>query len=581
MPETRKGSASRSRSSSKPKWAVTKSLIGVLVISLLLITGVAEMPLMPNPWPMRIVQGTLLSGWFLVLAVASYQENLLKVLLRGPNPWMVALITWHFIGIASAPDPRWAIARCLLMMLGFSIYILAGYAIPSKSLSWVCNGAIGIGVCQAFIGFAQFGQGEEAANSKIYSTFGNHESLGSFLLILIFPAIALALQADLDYRTRLISQVSAVILVGALLIARTRSAWIGLVAGILFMILIASKHGNLRFDPKRKVNIIGPGAVIAAAIAVLVAVGDLTPILDERMDTFHFLQEDTSFIDRLNQWRGAILATCERPLTGWGTGSWPIVQSLWTHTADEPFTVLRYGTGHSNLAHNVWVQTAAELGVVGLGLFVGTLVAFIQTIMTRLATVGIDRFNRALMLGAAAGIFASIIDGMGSPAHVFSSVLIQVWFWMGLGMAAVRSSLPSGQTSDGEGTKHASAWVPFAFAIVCALIPLGFGLRLKAGQKTILPPTVTIQTENVKRQDGSPGLQAVAVVKNPDGVERPSAPGIEWTMSGLTETEQTAIDLDGGGTESVVTGRMVPGVSPQLTATWRDETGRKITARYP
>lgn len=580
MPETRKTSARHSRFS-KTKRGVAKSLIGVLVICLLLITGVAEMPLVPTPWPLRIVQGTLLSAWFLVLAVASYQENLLKVLLRGPNPWMIALITWHFIGITTAPDSRWALARCMLMMLGFAFYILAGYAIPSKSLPWVCNGAIGLGVCQAFIGFAQFGQGDDATNSQVFSTFGNHESLGSFLLILIFPAIGLALQADLDYRTRLISQVSAVVLVGALLIARTRSAWIGLAGGIFFMIVIGAKTGKLRLDPKHKVNIIGPSAVIAAAIFVLVAVGDLTPLLSERMDTFHFLQEDTSFIDRLNQWRGAVLATCERPLTGWGTGSWPIVQSMWTHTGDEPFTVLRYGTGHSNLAHNVWVQTAAELGVVGLGLFVGTLVAFMQTILTSLATVGIDRFNRALMLGSVTGIFASIIDGMGSPAHVFSSVLIQLWFWMGLGMAAVRSSLPLGQTSDGEGTKHASVWVPFAFAIAFALIPLGFGLRLKAGQKTILPPIVTIQTEDVKRQDGSRGLQAVAIVKNPDGVDRSSAPGIEWKMSGLTETEQAVIDLDGGSTESVVTGKLVPGVSPQLTATWRDETGRKITARYP
>jgi O-antigen ligase len=586
MPEatSSKSSSSRSHRSSRHHQrssVIEKYLAGVLLLVVLLASGLAEMPWIPNPWPVRILQGTLLGALFIVIAVATFQERFQTMLLRGPTPWMLALTAWHFYGILNAPDSKWALARCLLILIGLSVYIIAGFGLKSDTIRWVATAAIGIGVAQSLLGFAQFGQDQSASRGAIFASFGNHESLGSFLLILIPPAIALALQPRLEFKTRLYSQAAAVVLVGALLIARTRSAWIGLVAGAIMMAVLAAKEGHIRIDRNRKHDLVGPAAVVAAGLIVFVIIGELMPLLGERATTFQFLKDDTSFIDRLNQWRGAVLATAERPFTGWGTGSWPIVQSWWTHTADEPFTVTRVGTGHSNLAHNVWVQTAAELGVTGLALYAGLFISLMHSVIQRLPEMSERNHHhrKALAMGAVCAVFASIVDGLGSPAHVFPGVLIQLWFWMGVGVGACREHEVAPEALlPVKPTMHITTGV---IAAVIGCIPLAFAFRLNQGQARIKPPTVEIVAQTIKRPDGKQGVQAIAVVTNPDGKDRTSAPGIEWSATGLTNVSQSAIDVDGGGVRSVLTGIPQPGAQPVFFAKWRDETGRIITTHNP
>jgi len=118
-------------------------------------------------------------------------------------------------------------------------------------------------------------------------------------------------------------------------------------------------------------------------------------------------------------------------------------------------------------------------------------------------------------------------------------------------------------------------------AAVIGCIPLAFAFRLNQGQARVKPPTVEIVAESVKRIDGQQGVQAVAVVTDANGKDRASAPGIEWAATGLTNVSQSAIDVDGGGVRSVLTGIPQPGVQPVLYAKWRDETGRIITAHNP
>ena len=104
---------------------------------------------------------------FIVIAVATFQERFQTMLLRGPTPWMLALTAWHFYGILNAPDSKWALARCLLILIGLSVYIIAGFGLKSDTIRWVATAAIGIGVAQSLLGFAQFGQDQSASRGAI------------------------------------------------------------------------------------------------------------------------------------------------------------------------------------------------------------------------------------------------------------------------------------------------------------------------------------------------------------------------------------------------------------------------------
>ena len=179
MPETTSSQTTSSRSKRSSRHhqrtsVIEKYLAGVLLLVVLLASGLAEMPWIPNPWPVRILQGTLLGALFIVIAVATFQERFQTMLLRGPTPWMLALTAWHFYGILNAPDSKWALARCLLILIGLSVYIIAGFGLKSDTIRWVATAAIGIGVAQSLLGFAQFGQDQSASRGAIFASFGNH-----------------------------------------------------------------------------------------------------------------------------------------------------------------------------------------------------------------------------------------------------------------------------------------------------------------------------------------------------------------------------------------------------------------------
>lgn len=88
--------------------------------------------------------------------------------------------------------------------------------------------------------------------------------------------------------------------------------------------------------------------VLIAALAIVFLPKFLTPALEERYSLQTIFASQAG--GRFPLWRAAITAFWERPLTGWGY---------------ESFSMLTGGLG-SQGAHNIYLQTLSELGMVGL-----------------------------------------------------------------------------------------------------------------------------------------------------------------------------------------------------------------------
>ena len=132
----------------------------------------------------------------------------------------------------------------------------------------------------------------------------------------------------------------------------------------------------MRLNRSNKALLIGPALIVVLAFAGLLTFSQLAPLVSQRAATLSHALDDTSLSDRLHRWRAACRMASERPVAGWGLGAWLVMQGRWTHQGDDVPEVLASGTGHSNLAHNFWVQWAAETGGVGLGLHVALVAAF-------------------------------------------------------------------------------------------------------------------------------------------------------------------------------------------------------------
>ena len=537
-PDTRRRPEPGRRSTSPAgpgRWAGDHArLIGLLAV--LLVALLAEMPWVPRPQRTFLLQAAVVGLFTGIAAAGTAEARPVRAYGRRSNGWLLGLLAWSALCALLSPYRAFAVAEGLRVLLGAGVYFAAAFVLTPREvralpLALICTGAL-----VAAGGLFQFGAGLETRTNEVTGIFGNHEQFGSFLALLFPPALALALDTNADKR-RLLAQGAALMLGAALLLARTRSAWAGAAAGCVLLSLLVLRYVPVKLNRANKALMIGPALLVLLAFAGLLGVSQIAPLVSTRAATLARGTEDTSLADRLHRWRAAARMASEKPVTGWGLGAWPVTQGRWTHQGDDVPEVLASGTGHSNLAHNFWVQWAAETGGVGLALQVAVVAAFIGRILAALRSA--DREGRHRLMAALAAVVAGAVDMIGAPSYTFPGVSSLWWVWMGLGVA-----LSHERPAD---TPRPQAFLmPAAFGALAAVLVLGVGNRLRAEGDRVPRGTLTLTA--TPPGPVAPGTRVLwtATYRAPDGSLRATAPGTVWSTSTgyLSKTSPTFITVN-------------------------------------
>lgn len=152
---------------------------------------------------------------------------------------------------------------------------------------------------------------------------------------------------------RVLSVLTVVATSVGVLLTLTRSVWIGTILGLLVIAVVV---------PELRAKLTGLVVAVAVSLAVLVvAVPGLASTLSARITT------ERSIYDRQNTDAAAVRVIARHPLTGIGWVEF-VDQSIdWVRQADTyPVTNVRIEV------HNVVLSRAAELGLIGAALWVGS-----------------------------------------------------------------------------------------------------------------------------------------------------------------------------------------------------------------
>ena len=434
---TRWSSPTRSSRRARPQFGdwlrdhvLLTGLLTALVLALL-----SEMPWLSRGVRVLLLQFDVVAFGTLIAIVGLEQEDLKSALRRGATPWLLALLVWCVVTAALSPYRAFAVAELLRLILCAEVFAAAAYGLRAEDLRPLLGGVLGLGCAVALYGFLRFGSAEQG--NEVVGIFGNHEQAGSFLVLMVPVALALALDRREPPKTLMAAQAAAVVLAGALLLTRTRSAWAGGAFSLITLSLLALRFASVRLDKRNKYLVVGPLLIVGLAFAGFAFADQVAPRISQRAGTLVRVLDDTSFRDRLHRWQSACRMAAARPVTGWGLGSFPVLQQNWTHQGDSPARVLAHGTGHQNLAHNFWAQWAAETGLVGLFLYVGTVAAFLLSGLRALGTLP-PRWRRTVLMGCVAATVGGCVDAFGAPSYTFPGVSTLFWLWIGVGVAAGR-----------------------------------------------------------------------------------------------------------------------------------------------
>jgi hypothetical protein len=202
------------------------------------------------------------------------------------------------------------------------------------------------------------------------------------------------------------------------------------------MALLASKfYSTTTAGTKPRITLAAAILAFVGIAGIVVAVSGSGQGVLQRLASFDGASSGISMHDRFSLWHAALAMIAAKPFFGWGLGSFPYTVGNFTSTAVASAIVAKNGVNLLNIAHNYYLQLAAETGIVGLGMYVGMVVTFFTVGVRALGTLK-DGTRKLILVGVLAAMAGQVVDAMTSPSYNVASVSMIQWLLMGIGMFA-------------------------------------------------------------------------------------------------------------------------------------------------
>jgi O-antigen ligase len=131
--------------------------------------------------------------------------------------------------------------------------------------------------------------------------------------------------------------------------------------------------------------------------------------LAEHVESISNVSSDASNLERLNRWSCALALFKERPITGWGPGTYQFVYAPFQRS--EHRTIISTNNSDGGNAHSEYLGPLAEQGIPG-ALFVIGLFGWILHLGFRLHRTMTDPEARRLAVGVFLGLVTYFVHGV-------------------------------------------------------------------------------------------------------------------------------------------------------------------------
>lgn len=241
----------------------------------------------------------------------------------------------------------------------------------------------------------------EPTEVRVFSTMNGPQILASFL------ATGLIVAFNSQHKIRWVAIPVGLL---CLVLSLARSGWVAMVAGTIYLLFTLSHRQRFRLVV----------AALLAAVAMLVALQnpDLQQVMSQRFDSFSDVKNDTSFMDRVDAYKGLFDGLMINPF-GLGMGATPAV-------AEDKVTLHR--SWNQDLGDSTIAMVFTTMGVAGTLVLISALLLLARKVFLE-ASVNAVYTNtvRAILIGL---IAEAALDGVVSGPTGFLT-----WASVGFGLA--------------------------------------------------------------------------------------------------------------------------------------------------
>lgn len=265
-------------------------------------------------------------------------------------------------------------------------------------------------IVYTLIRHAEFGFEKHAGHWVMKPFFKDHTSYGAVMAMFLPPAIALLSKRSRPTLTKVMLAIATGVIALGLVFSFTRAAWVSLV-------VVAAIYAAMRFGFKLR-TLVGIGVIMLALVwtskdAIIIELQrnkqDSSDNLTEHVESISNVSSDDSNLERLNRWSCALALFKERPVTGWGPGTYQFVYAPFQQS--DLKTIISTNNADGGNAHSEYLGPLAEQGVLG-ALFMILLIWWASKIGFRLWHHIKNLDDRNLAVSVYLGLMSYFIHGV-------------------------------------------------------------------------------------------------------------------------------------------------------------------------
>jgi len=338
-------------------WVIQRYRVGALVL-LLLCLPLGRLTFAEVVSPVTVLAAVVLAVW--LWRVLSGSERIEFSHMQLP---LGVFLLWGIAGIYGALDVGNAIKVLFIFVMGASVYLVTSQTIrsPEEAHGIMWAAAVTVGITVLYTVVAGFGgsmsevhQTDEGGQSyaRFGGIFGHPNLLGGFLALAIPSMVALAASETVWWR-RLSGSLLVMAAMAGLVFTYSRGAWLGTGVGLLILLPVLGRGFWL---------ILGPVLLGPALVGMTTSAG----VVLSRVESIAAVGGDPALTDRLEIWGVAFRLVTEHPLLGVGLGNF---QAAYAKLMVPGLPLLTYPLELPMHAHNLFLNLAVEVGLVGVGAF--------------------------------------------------------------------------------------------------------------------------------------------------------------------------------------------------------------------
>jgi putative inorganic carbon (HCO3(-)) transporter len=382
----------------------------------------------------------------LVTAVILFQSffgnGLEKRILKNPITLAIAIyLGWMLVTVFTSALPvvsmKYFIARTWFIIPYYLVMVFVLNSPRKRELFfWVfLIPLVGVALYTLYV-HSQYSFSKDTSVWVMYPFFKEHTSWGA-VLAMYFPVSAYFALRKGDWGIKSIAWFLFVALTIALIFSYTRAAWVSLIAAAGVWVIV-------KFKIKWPVIAMGVITVLLMVIwnwgLIMDQFEQNTTVssddLGEHVTSISNVSTDASNMERINRWKSALRMFEERPILGWGPGTYMFLYAPYQKPWEK--TIISTNAGNRGNAHSEYIGPLAESGIPGL-VTVLLLVITVFTYGMRVYRQTVNYNQKELVLMALLGLTTYFTHGVlnnfldmdkaSAPFWGFIALLVAQDFW--------------------------------------------------------------------------------------------------------------------------------------------------------